>query len=981
MSAPNEKNEPREMSPGSERHERLCAFVFGELQGAERAAFEAELARDPELAAERERLEATVKLVKHALPEEKLPDSIRATLSRAAARGPARRRFVFLRGGALGRQPIVRVAAAVLVLLGGVFAWRAMMRREFVPGSGDELARRQAPHASKVSREELKDAGRIAVGERGRKLDKDSLERLRGLGYVGEGPALKAETAPNTELARTLEAFGYTDDRSTKIGAVAEEGEAAGSALYTRLAQEQNAPSPTMPPSGVQSPQAGSDNGRFQLAGQLELVAPAEEPAPVDSLSVSIGVGAGSGGKSAARAGGAALARGRYKGPGDMAIAGNEGNAPGKYGGRFGGSRDLLGAQPERRAQAPSDQELAEQLEDLGYVAVQETPGNEEARIALRTGYVVGTKGTQVRASVAGESRRPVLTPEQVAAIQEQTLAACRIQPGESPAAMFFRCWGDHPFVSTKEDRLSTFGIDVDTASYTLARRFLNDGYLPRKAQVRTEEFVNYFRADAPAPTDGSTFAIGLEAAPSLFGGDPRVEMLRVTVRGKEVASFERQPLALTFVVDNSGSMQEGGRLELVKDALRKLLGVLSPTDSIAVVIFHQEARVLAPMTAASNRGPVEDQIARIPIEGGTNVEAGLTLGFEHALANLTPNAVNRVVLFSDGVGNIGETEAKALLAKVEAARKQGIYLNTFGVGMGNQNDAFLEELADKGDGLCQYLDSPEEAERALVQRFSESMQPIARDVKIQVELDPSQVESWRLLGYENRAIADEKFRDDQVDAGEVNAGHQVTALYEIVRSVESEGPFATVRLRYKAPFPVDAGDESTRAKAEAEVATEIERSIDPRAVLSSFASASAGYRRAVLVAEFAELLRRSVHARGDSRELLVGEAKKLERELAEPEFTEFVALVEKALPLLVEDRKSAIQPLLEELARLQYEKGQRELEEKKLAPEDEEAANRRIGELETEIRRKIGERHGIVDGGPEQQLRDLGYAGEDKDR
>ena len=259
--------------------------------------------------------------------------------------------------------------------------------------------------------------------------------------------------------------------------------------------------------------------------------------------------------------------------------------------------------------------------------------------------------------------------------------------------------------------------------------------------------------------------------------------MLRVTVRGKDVADFERQPLALTFVVDVSGSMEDGGRLQLVKDALLLLLRRLAPSDSVAIVAFSDVAHVETPMVSAGNRGVLEDAVARLAIAGGTNIEAGLVQGYEVASDGLTPHAVNRVILLSDGVGNIGATEQAEILARVDGERAKGIYLNTVGVGMGNHDDDFLEQLADQGDGLCQYMDSPAEARKALVDEFTKTLQPIARDVKIQVELDPNQVESYRQLGYENRVIADADFRNDAVDAGEVNAGHQVTALYEVVRS------------------------------------------------------------------------------------------------------------------------------------------------------------------------------------------------------
>jgi Ca-activated chloride channel family protein len=582
---------------------------------------------------------------------------------------------------------------------------------------------------------------------------------------------------------------------------------------------------------------------------------------------------------------------------------------------------------------------------------------------------------------VQEENRRQPITPEQATAIADELLSIARLQPGESPRDMFFRYFGDGPFVLTSEEKTSTFAVDVDTASYALMRAYLNQGQLPPRESVRTEEFVNYFKADQPPPPHsqgGDPFAIGLELAPSLFASDPRTEILRVTVRGRDVADFQRQPAALTFVIDNSGSMEEGGRLELVKRALSLLLRELYAADSVAVVKFSNEASVVTELLPASRRGELESLIQALPIEGGTNAEAGLRLGYELAARNLARNAVNRVILCSDGVGNIGETHAKALLELVKESRAKGIYLNTVGVGMGNLNDAFLEELADRGDGVCNYVDSDAEAKRVFVDGLAQAIQPIARDVKIQVELDPAQVESWRLLGYENRALRNVDFKDDKIDAGEVNAGHQVTALYELVRNPRP-GTVATVRVRYKPPFAIDRGDEGSRAKAEAEQALELERSIDGASVRPGFAAASGGFQRSVLVAQLAEVLRQSVHARGDSFAQLIEEAKRLEGELGDPDFTEFVALLGRANPLLDERAKEEtprVEALLDRLARLHYEQGleerRRELEaQAHPAEKDVEALEERLGALRDELAERDAERRAEIER-LEQEVREL---------
>jgi len=470
-------------------------------------------------------------------------------------------------------------------------------------------------------------------------------------------------------------------------------------------------------------------------------------------------------------------------------------------------------------------------------------------------------------------------------------LRGCQRRPSERPRDMFFRFYGDNAFEFAALDPLSTFSVDVDTASYALARRYLNEGRIPEKAQVRTEEFVNYFKADVPAPTQG-TFAIHTDLAPSRFSSDKQRSMLRVVVRGREVAKQERQPLNLTFVLDVSGSMREQNRLEMVKHAVRLLVGELGSGDNLALVAFSTDARTVLPMTSVKNRSAIESALETLEPENSTNSEAGLKLGYSIALANINPEAQNRVVFLSDGVANVGETDPAKLSETVKPIREKGIYLNTIGVGMNNHNDVLLEQLADKGDGVCSYIDSPSEAKKVIVDGFTGAFETIARDVKVQVEFDPAQVERYRLLGYENRAIADKDFRNDKIDAGEVGAGHQVTALYEIERATgASEKPLATVRLRWKAPRRV-------HAPAADEQATEIEQPV-LASQQTSFEGAGPGYRRAVIVAQFAEFLRRSVHARGDNLDDLIAETEKLEKETHDPEVGELVVLLHKSKELI----------------------------------------------------------------------------------
>ncbi|MBK7878492.1 MAG: von Willebrand factor type A domain-containing protein [Planctomycetes bacterium] len=477
----------------------------------------------------------------------------------------------------------------------------------------------------------------------------------------------------------------------------------------------------------------------------------------------------------------------------------------------------------------------------------------------------------------------------------------CERRPDEKPRDMFFRFWGDNPFELSALDPLSTFSADVDTASYALARRYLREGKIPEKAQVRTEEFVNSFKADVPPPTQG-TFGITATLAPSRYGaanpGEATTsahDLLRVVIRGKDVAKTERKPLALTFVVDVSGSMKEQNRIEMVKHAMRLLVSQLDARDSIAIVKFSTDASMVLPMTSAKNKDQIESAIFPLAAEGSTNSEAGLRMGYAAALTGLNVEATNRVVLLSDGVANVGVTDPNVISEGVKQLREKGIYLNTIGVGMNNHNDVLLEQLADKGDGVCNYVDGPDEAKKVFVDQFMGTVETIARDVKLQVEFDPAQVFRYRLLGYENRAVADADFRNDKVDAGEVGAGHQVTALYEIEyapQSKASEKPLATVRVRYKAPRNPNAPTANEEATELAQTVTVAQR--------TSWEGAGPGYRKAAIVAQFAEFLRRSIHARNDSFDQLIADAKKLESETKDAEFSEFVTLLDQSKALIL---------------------------------------------------------------------------------
>ena len=362
----------------------------------------------------------------------------------------------------------------------------------------------------------------------------------------------------------------------------------------------------------------------------------------------------------------------------------------------------------------------------------------------------------------------------------------------------FFQHAGVNPFIDTEDDNLSTFAMDVDTASYSVARRFVQDGNLPDPDSVRVEEFVNYFDMGYAPPTRHA-FAIHMEGSPSPFGGD-RHWLLRIGLQGKEVSGWQRKDATLIFAIDVSGSMGQENRLGLVKKSLRLLVNQLGPRDEVGIVIYGSRGHILLHPTDVGESNAILDAINRLQPGGSTYVEEGLRLAYDMAESRVRPGRITRVILLSDGVGNVGATGAEAILRQIRDEVEQGVTLTTVGFGMGNYNDILMEQLANNGDGSYHYVDSLDEARDIFVENLTGTLQNIAKDAKVQVEFNPGVVQSYRLLGYENREVADQDFRNDAVDAGEVGAGHSVTALYEVKLHQGQSGSVGTVRLRYEDP-------------------------------------------------------------------------------------------------------------------------------------------------------------------------------------
>jgi len=476
----------------------------------------------------------------------------------------------------------------------------------------------------------------------------------------------------------------------------------------------------------------------------------------------------------------------------------------------------------------------------------------------------------------------------EVEKVLEKVVVEAEVQVAEAPAAqeppsaMFFQEYGENPFIDTEDDHLSTFALDVDTGSYTIARRYVQDGSLPPQEAVRVEEFVNYFDQGYEFPPESEAFAIYVDGAPFPFSETERYEMLRVGIQGYAVPPEERKDVSLTFVIDVSGSMDMENRLGLVKRSLELLVEQLRPSDSVGIVVYGSEARVVLEPTSGEDKGTILEAIYRLQPEGATNAEGGLRLGYERANRAFKAGAINRVILCSDGVANVGQTGPESILDLISGYASEGITLTSVGFGMGNYNDVLMEQLADKGDGFYAYVDTLAEAERLFVHGLTGTLQTIAMDAKVQVDFDPGVVARYRLVGFENRAIADEQFRDDTVDAGEIGAGHSVTALYEVKLHPEGEGRIATVHLRWRDPETAEV--------------MELSQGFYTDDLAERFTDADPHFQSAVVVAEYAEVLRDSYWAEGNTLAGVLEEAERVAELVPEDtDMAEFVELVRRA--------------------------------------------------------------------------------------
>jgi Ca-activated chloride channel family protein len=429
------------------------------------------------------------------------------------------------------------------------------------------------------------------------------------------------------------------------------------------------------------------------------------------------------------------------------------------------------------------------------------------------------------------------------------------------------------------EHPLSTFSVEVDTASYANVRRFIRNGQLPPPDAVRVEELINYFPYHYAAPTGDTAFATTMEVAEAPWA--PTHRLVRIGLKGREVTTATRPAANLVFLLDVSGSMNEPNKLPLVKEAMRLLISKLRPDDRVAIVVYAGASGLALPSTPVAKAREIIAALEALTPGGATNGAMGLRLAYDIAKANVVPGGVNRVILCTDGDFNVGVTNEGELTRLVTAQAKSGVFLTVLGFGMGNYKDATLEQLADRGNGNYGYIDTRREAEKLLVEQVNGTLVTIAKDVKLQVEFNPARVASYRLIGYENRMLKKEDFNNDAVDAGEIGAGHTVTALYEVVLvgAEEKAGGPAVDPLKYRIAETEDrkakAGGQlgaGLRDPKSSELLTLKVRYKEPAGDVSRklefplmdtgarFAAASSDFKFAAAVAEFGMILRDSPH-------------------------------------------------------------------------------------------------------------------------
>jgi len=469
----------------------------------------------------------------------------------------------------------------------------------------------------------------------------------------------------------------------------------------------------------------------------------------------------------------------------------------------------------------------------------------------------------------------------------------------------------ENSFLKTTDNPLSTFSIDVDAASYSNIRRYLNNGELPPAGAVRIEEMINYFNYDYKQPDNGQPFSIQTEIADAPWNSNHKLVM--IGLQGKKVPVDKLPSSNLVFLIDVSGSMEDENKLPLVKASMNLLTEQLREQDKVSIVVYAGAAGLVLPPTSGANKEKIKAAIGKLEAGGSTAGGEGLRLAYKTAEKNFVKDGNNRVILCTDGDFNVGESSNDAMERLIEKERETGVFLTVLGYGMGNYKDSKMQKIADKGNGNHAYIDGLSEAKKVLVNEFGGTLFTIAKDVKLQVEFNPAKVQGYRLIGYENRMLAKEDFNDDKKDAGELGSGHTVTALYEVIpvgvktewlknvddlkyqkanpsqneKKTENSNEILTVKFRYKAP--------------DGDVSKLIEHAVID--VQTNLAQTSDNFRFAAAVAQFGMLLRDSEFKGQSSFANVLKIAKGAKGPDKQGYRTEFIKLVNNARTLALADK------------------------------------------------------------------------------
>lgn len=460
----------------------------------------------------------------------------------------------------------------------------------------------------------------------------------------------------------------------------------------------------------------------------------------------------------------------------------------------------------------------------------------------------------------------------------------------------------ENKFLAATQNPLSTFSIDVDEAAYSNVRRYLENGSIPPAGAVRIEEMVNYFDYNYPKPVNGEPFTVNTEISECPW--NPQHKLVHIGLQGKEIPVDNLPPSNMVFLVDVSGSMNEANKLPLVQASMNMLVDQLREKDKVAIVVYAGSAGLVLPSTSGSNKVKIKEAINNLEAGGSTAGGEGIILAYKTAKENFIKNGNNRIILATDGDFNVGVSSDDDLVRLIEQERKSGVFLSVLGYGMGNYKDNKMQQLADKGNGNHSYIDNIGEAKKVLVNEFGSTLFTIAKDVKIQVEFNPSKVQAYRLVGYENRMMAAEDFNDDAKDAGELGSGHTVTALYEVIPvGVQDDFTKSVDPLKYQSNDRkfFDKTDEIMTIKLRYKKPDEDVSKLITHPVMdnhTALANTSDNFRFSAAVAEFGLLLRGSDYKQQSSYDQVVSLAKGSKGIDNNGYRSEFIRLVQAATSL-----------------------------------------------------------------------------------